>query len=88
MIELTPEQAQSLERAETRPTRVVNPRTCETFVLLPLEEYQRLLQDDYDDSPWTAEERGALEWEAGKHAGWEDMDDYDNYPDKQRTVGM
>ena len=34
--------------------------------------------EEYDDSPWTAEERDALAWEAGKHAGWEEMDEYDD----------
>jgi hypothetical protein len=23
-----------------------------------------------------------LAWEAGKHAGWDEMDEYDNYPEK------
>jgi hypothetical protein len=82
MIELTEAQAQSLEQPKTQPPRVVNPWTRETFVLVPLEEYQRLIREDYDDSPWTSEERDALAWEAGKHAGWEDMDEYDNYPDE------
>jgi hypothetical protein len=41
-----------------------------------------LTGDEYDDSPWTAEERDALAWEAGKHAGWEDMDEYDDDPEK------
>ena len=42
-----------------------------------VDEYERLKEDDYDDSPWTSEERLALAWAAGKHAGWEDMDEYD-----------
>jgi hypothetical protein len=72
MIELTEQQARALEHPEAIPPRVVNPRTQETFVLLRLE------QEEYDDSPWTSEERHALAWEAGKHAGWEDMDEYDD----------
>jgi hypothetical protein len=27
-------------------------------------------------------ERHALAWEAGKHAGWEDMDEYDDVAEK------
>lgn len=77
MIELTDQQVEALEHPEGRPPRVVNPRTRETFVLLPVEEYRRLTED-YDDSPWTAEERLALAWAAGKHAGWEDMTEYDD----------
>ena len=38
--------------------------------------------NDYDDSPWTSEELLALAWEIGKHAGWEEMDEYDSFPDK------
>jgi hypothetical protein len=81
MIELTEQQAQALENLEAIPPRVVNPRTKETFVLLRVEEYERLKEEEYDDSAWTSEERHALAWEAGKHAGWEDMDEYDNIPE-------
>src|SRR3954451_24365572 len=78
MIERTQQQAEALEHAEVTPPRVVNPRTKETFVLLRVDEYQRLKEEEYDDSPWTSEERHALAWEAGRHAGWEDMDEYDD----------
>ena len=44
----------------------MNPRTKETFVLLRVEEYERLKADEYDDSPWTREELEALAWETGK----------------------
>jgi hypothetical protein len=82
MIELTEQQAQALENPESTPPRVVNPRTKETFVLLRVDEYERLKGDEYDDSPWTREELQALAWEAGKQAGWEDMDEYDDIPEK------
>jgi hypothetical protein len=82
MIELTEQQVQALENPEASPPRMVNPRTKETFVLLSVEEYERLKEEEYDDSPWTSEERHALAWEAGKHAGWEDMDEYDDLPEK------
>ncbi len=36
---------------------------------------------DFDDSPWTSEERHALAWDAGKQAGWEDMNGYDELPE-------
>jgi hypothetical protein len=78
MIELTEQQIQALESREATPLRVVNPRTQETFVLLRVDEYERLKQDEYDDSPWTREELEALAWEAGERAGWDDMDDYDH----------
>jgi len=59
----------------------VNPRTKETFVLLRVDEYERLAEE-YDDSPWTREELEALAWEAGKQIGWEDFDEYDDAPEK------
>lgn len=82
MIELTEQQLQALEHAEATPPRVVNPRTNEAFVLLPVDEYERLKADEYDDSPWTKEELQALAWEAGKPLGWEEMDEYDDVPEK------
>jgi len=82
MIELTDQQLQDLEHPEATPPRVVNPRTQETFVLLRVEEYERFKEVEYDDSPWTSEERHALAWEAGKHAGSEEMDEYDDIPEK------
>lgn len=80
MIELTEQQLRALETPEIIPPRVVNPRTKETFVLLRVEEYERL-KEEYDDSPWTREELAALAWEAGKQLGWEDMHEYDDPPE-------
>ena len=40
-----------------------------------------LKEDEFDDSPWTIEERLALAWKAGNRAGWEDMDEYDDVPE-------
>jgi PHD/YefM family antitoxin component YafN of YafNO toxin-antitoxin module len=82
VIELTEQQMQALENPEARPPLVLNPRTRETFVLLRVDEYKRLKEEDYDDSPWTSEELQALAWEAGKEAGWEGMDEYDDIPEK------
>ena len=83
MIELTQEQVHAVGKSAASPPRVVNPQTQEMFVLVPLAEYERLREGEYDDSPWTDEEMELLAWEAGKQAGWEDMDDYDHYPEKQ-----
>lgn len=82
MIELTEPQIRALEGAETSPPRLVNPQTRQLFVLLSVDEYERLKQGAYDDSPWTGEELHALAWEAGRHVGWEDMDEYDALPEK------
>lgn len=78
MIELTEQQAQALEHADATPPRVVNPRTKEAFVLLRVDEYERLKEGEYDDSPWTREELQALAWERVKH---EDQDEYDDLPE-------
>jgi hypothetical protein len=77
MIELTEEQMQALSRPAAGPPRLVNPRTKEAFVLLRVDEYARLTEDEYDDSPWTREELQALAWETGRRAGWDDADDAD-----------
>ena len=77
MIELTDQQVQGLEHGHITPPRVVNPRTNETFVLLPVDEYERL-KEEYDDSPWTREELQALAWERVKDEDW---DEYDNLPE-------
>jgi len=81
MIELTDQQVQALENSEATPPRLVNPWTKETFVLLRVDEYERLTEE-YDDSPWTREELQALAWDAGQHLGWEDMDEYDDAAEK------
>ncbi len=81
MIELTEQQIQALENPDAVSPRFVNRRTGEAFVLLRLDDYERLKGDEYDDSPWTREELHAQAWEAGKHAGWDDMDEYDDAPE-------
>ena len=82
MIELTDEQVQALESPDTSPPRVVHPGTRATFVLLRVEEDERLKAVEYDDSPWTREEMESLAWEAGRRIGWDDMDEYDHLPEK------
>jgi hypothetical protein len=79
MIELTEQQVQALERLEVVPPRVLNRRTKETFVLIRVEEFQRLKVVEYDDSLWTREEIEALAWERRKHEDW---DEYDDLPEK------
>ena len=80
MIELTDQQVEALEHAEATPPRVVNPRTKETFVLLRVEEYERLKEEEYDDSPWTREELQALAWDVAERTGWEEYDDAPEQP--------
>jgi PHD/YefM family antitoxin component YafN of YafNO toxin-antitoxin module len=82
VIELTEQQMQAMENTKADPVRILNPRTNETIVLLHADEYRRLKDDEYDDTPWTRQELEALAWEAGKRAGWDDMDEYDAIPEK------
>ena len=82
MLELSDQQVKALENPTKAPLRVVNPVTKQTFVLLRAEEYERLTEEEYDDTPWTEEELHALAWEAGKSIGWEDMDEYDEIEEK------
>jgi hypothetical protein len=79
MIKLTDQQAQALENPDATPPRIVNPRSNETFVLLRVDEYERLKDEEYDDRPWTREELEALAWERVKHEDW---DEYDDLPEK------
>ncbi len=79
MIELTEQQVQALENLESTPPCVVNPRTKEMFVLLRVKEYERLREEEYDDSPWTREELQALAWERVKDEDW---DEYNDLPEK------
>ena len=83
MIELTEQQVQAITTAGRTPPVVVDPKSKTPYVLLRQDTYERLKKDaEYDDSPWTDEEMELLAWEAGKHAGWENMDEYDHYPEK------
>ena len=82
MTELTEERVQAIHAAGKTPPVVVDPQTKTRYVLLRQDVYERLADPEYDDSPWTDEEMELLAWEAGKQAGWEDMDEYDHYPEK------
>ena len=77
MIELTAQQVEAVAASPSAPPILIDPNTQTTYVLIRKDLYEQLLAEEYDDSPWTAEERDMLAWEAGKHAGWDDMDDYD-----------
>ncbi len=82
MIELTEHQAEAVETSGEMPPTVLNPRTRNVYVLIRKEWYDKLMSKEYDDSPWTDEEMELLAWEAGQEAGWEEMDEYDRYPEK------
>ena len=75
MIELTEQQVSALDNPEGTPPRVVNPRTKETFVLLRADEYERLKEHEYDDTPWTRDELEALAGQIAEPTEWEEYDD-------------
>jgi hypothetical protein len=65
MIELTQEQVHAIAKPEAAPPRLVNPQTQEMFVLVPLAEYERLIEEEiYHASPWTDAERDRLRSES------------------------
>jgi hypothetical protein len=72
-----------LQTADTLPVQVTDPETRREYVILTKESYDRMQESLYDDSPWTDEEMELLAWEAGKLAGWDEMDEYDHYPEKK-----
>ena len=77
MIQLSDEQLQSIRGATGTPATVVDPRTQETFVVLQLDDYHRLL--NRDDSPLTPSERQNLWWHnlvrEGREDEWSEYDD-------------
>lgn len=74
MIELTEAQLRALENPEAVPVRLVNPQTNEAFVFLPVDEYARLKNQEYDDSPWTRQELEAAAWEVGDRTDWDEYE--------------
>jgi hypothetical protein len=60
MIELTQDQVRALGQAGGQPPTLIDPTTQTAYVLLLKDEYERLTKEDYDDSPWTDEERDLL----------------------------
>ena len=82
IIQLTEEQVQAVAASGSIPPTLVDPHTQTNYVLIRKDVYERMTTEGYDDSPWTAEERDALAWEAGKHAGWDDMSEYDDVMEK------
>lgn len=80
VIELTEQQIAALNPTGAAPTQAVNPVTHQTYVLLPLDEYRRLVGAEYDDTGWTRDELHTQAWEAGRSIGWDETDEYDDLP--------
>jgi len=82
MIVLTDEQLNTIQESGDSQVRLTDPETHREFVLVKAAVFDRL-QEIYDDSPWTDDERELLAWDAGKIIGWEEMDEYDRYPEER-----
>jgi PHD/YefM family antitoxin component YafN of YafNO toxin-antitoxin module len=74
-IELTDDQMRALSQSHTNPPQVVNPRTHEAFVLLRVDQYKKLTEELYDDSPWTREELQASARQIAERTGWDGEED-------------
>jgi hypothetical protein len=84
MIELTEAQARAIAQAGPEPPGIVDPLTRTAYVLLREDEYERLKELLYDDSPWTDEEMDALAVEAGQSLGWDDGGEAEADPGDER----
>ena len=65
MIELTEQQAKAVAASPETPPTLVDPNTKTAYVLVRRDVYDRLVREEYDDSPWTEDEMAALAAEAG-----------------------
>jgi hypothetical protein len=74
-IKLTEDQVEALSQPRSGPPQVLNPRTREAFVLLRIDQYKKLTENLYDDSPWTREEIESLARQTAERSGWEAEDD-------------
>jgi hypothetical protein len=81
MIELTQEQSQAVSESGETPPVLVDPQTHTEYLLVRKDVYALLTDPEFDASSWTSAEREALAWEAGKRAGWDEMDEFDT-PEK------
>ncbi len=76
MIELNEELRQAVAEHPNEPIELVDSATRQTFVLLRADEFDRMKNLVYDDSPWTPEEMTTL---AGLAFGKGDDTDYSEY---------
>lgn len=77
LLKLTEEQRRALAAAPDKPVRVSDPETNATYVLLKLEDYERI-QAFFEEDPITDVERRVILQGVWKRADWDDpaMDDY------------
>jgi len=76
-LQLTEEQRQALTGQSGGPVRLCDPQTNQTYVLLKLQDYERI-KAFFEDDPLSEEERRVILQGVWKRANWDDpaMDDY------------
>jgi hypothetical protein len=84
MIEINDEQRQQLESGKA--IDVTDPRTCQHYVVLLKDAYDRLRHLLYDDSEVEHDELRAQLARAAEGNGWDEpgMDAYDRYDEEMR----
>ena len=70
---LTPELRRAVDAAGEQPVAVIDPETNQRYVLLRAEVYERL-QVLFDQGPLSEREQRFVLQEAGKRAGWDDLE--------------
>lgn len=80
-LTLSPALKVALANQPGQPLRVMDPDTRAAYVLIDAVAFDHLAGNQYDDSPWTDEEKHLLAAEAGSCIGWDEMSEYDHYPD-------
>ncbi|HKB03926.1 MAG TPA: hypothetical protein VKD90_17015 [Gemmataceae bacterium] len=81
---LTPELKAALADRPGQPVRVIDPDTRAAYVLIDAGVFEHMAGLAYDDSPWSDEETAALAAEVGERIGWDEMAEYDHYPDRPK----
>ncbi len=76
MLEMNDELQRALHEKNGEPLRLFDPSTQKTFILLSIEEFERLADDEVDYGPWTQEEMDLLAAENADMLGWEGMEKY------------
>ena len=83
MLELTDPLKRAVAEHAGRPVRLLDPETCEQYVLVPAEMFERfsavLFDDNHPRATYPAVDRAFAE-------GWNDpkMDDYDRYEELKK----
>lgn len=86
MIELPDELSRALRDNPDGTVLLIDPATQRTFVLVRVDEYERLKEDAYDASPWTDEEMDLLAAEDADSLGWDGMDAYQGPESRSSTA--